>query len=49
MNEHPKYDESRIKNISLGVTITSVYFYFIAFFNGLGGIIPIYTPEIISG
>lgn len=48
LNSYVLTKESKKYNLNVGVSISFIYFYFIAFFNGLGAIVPIYNPEIVS-
>lgn len=38
-----------MKSISVYLLVVAIYLYFGVFFNTFGLIIPLYTPEILSG
>lgn len=49
INENPDYEGTALKSFSVVMIIVAVYLYFMVFFNTFGTIIPLYTPEILSG
>ena len=49
INDDESYNETNLKSFVVIYIIIAVYLYFGVFFNTFGSIIPIYSPEILTG
>lgn len=49
INDNKDYDDTTLKSVVVVYLVIAIYLYFGVFFNTFGAIIPLYTPEILSG
>ncbi|CAD8150576.1 unnamed protein product [Paramecium pentaurelia] len=49
INDNQEYNDTTLKSIVVVYIVIAIYLYFGVFFNTFGAIIPLYTPEILSG
>jgi hypothetical protein len=49
VNDDASYNDTFLKSFVIVYIVIAIYLYFGVFFNTFGAIIPLYTPEILSG